>query len=229
MLDSLRVELHRLLRYSFGGFFGVFIFWTLDHAEASRLTSDLGVVFGPLCTIVVGAAIYVVYRYIVGPLLLFPTAGALHCAISNLNCTCPFHRRSALASELRRNNPSADQVTEPLAHPEVPAPPTLSGKDWCERLKLGWTQTHDVERDFGHLRATQHSQRDRENTDLRHAEVGLLYIAGLEAISGVFFSSPFWAAYLGCGFALLIVAGMADVYVMRLEGWGLLRRPESTK
>jgi len=77
MTDAL--GLARLLRYGYAGFLllGVFLL-TADDASKLKVAIDAaGSVLGPLVVLAVGAAVYVLYRYLLGEWLLFPLAHGL--------------------------------------------------------------------------------------------------------------------------------------------------------
>ncbi|MBL8860567.1 MAG: hypothetical protein JNK02_01020 [Planctomycetes bacterium] len=73
-----KLELSRILRYGYAGFLLLGVF--LLTSETSKLKSAIdaaGSVLGPIVVLAAGAAIYVLYRYLLGEWLLFPLAHGL--------------------------------------------------------------------------------------------------------------------------------------------------------
>ena len=74
MEQLLKEQLGRIVRYSYPGFLALFFFAYTDHQDFKNLLDAVGVVLISVFALVVGAAIYVGYRQVIGELLLFPLA-----------------------------------------------------------------------------------------------------------------------------------------------------------
>jgi hypothetical protein len=91
------VTFHRLLRYGYGGFFLLgLVLWNEARANAGGVASRAsepikvaveaaGPVLGPMVIFAVGAAIYVMYRFLLGEYLLYPLSHFVDWATSARN------------------------------------------------------------------------------------------------------------------------------------------------
>ena len=78
MTDILKEQLSRLIRYAFPGFLFLLMYSLSDLTNFKDLVENIGVPMLSIFSLVLGAFIYVVYRLILGELILFPVVNIIH-------------------------------------------------------------------------------------------------------------------------------------------------------
>lgn len=82
MQDILKEQLSRIIRYAYPGFLTLLFMSFVATDEIKALQGTIGVALTAVCAVVVGAAIYVGYRLVLGELVIFPIVNAMHTFIS---------------------------------------------------------------------------------------------------------------------------------------------------
>lgn len=82
MQDILKEQLSRIIRYAYPGFLTLLFMSFVATDELKALQGTIGVALTAVCAVVVGAAIYVGYRLVLGELVIFPIVNAIHTFIS---------------------------------------------------------------------------------------------------------------------------------------------------
>ena len=84
MQELLKDQLTKIIRYAYPGFLSLLFVSFVAPSELKTLLDTIGVSLTAVCSIVVGAAIYVGYRLVLGELIIFPLVDTIHTRISGI-------------------------------------------------------------------------------------------------------------------------------------------------
>ena len=71
-VKNLNLATHNLIRYAFGGYFAAFLAATISPDAIGTTVGALGSVLSAVAALLIGVGIYVLHRYFVASLVLFP-------------------------------------------------------------------------------------------------------------------------------------------------------------
>jgi len=92
-----QLQLPRLIRYGYPGFLLVAIAAYFDHHKVHEMVSAAGTVVAPLVVFAIGACIYVLHRYVLGELIIYPGTHFIHWL---LDCRSDKQKRTSVTGYL---------------------------------------------------------------------------------------------------------------------------------
>ena len=184
ILDKLR--LGQLIRYGYSGLLFFLVAASLEPVQTKQLIESLGPVLTPLVALVLGVAVYVLYKELLGEMVLYPVRHMLH-TMGGRIC----HRirlRTAAAQG------TVGSVPALLGSLKVP----FGQRQWAYRC----------------LRATSFVTPERNQLlDLLHSEIHVIYVSAVQLAAAGFYRG--WLRQPSQGWflaalVLLIVALVVD-------------------
>ncbi len=150
-LDKLR--LGQLIRYAYSGFLLFFVADCLEPARTRQSVEDLGPVLTPIVALVLGVAVYVLYKELLGEMVFYPVRHMLH-TLGGRIC----HR---IHLKTRAAPGTVGSVPALLGSLHVP----FGQRQWAYRC----------------LRATSFVTPERNQLlDLLHSEIHVIYISAVQ-------------------------------------------------